>query len=509
MSCIQTLLQLILRAFVDETSVDIFLASELNKPPLAVFAGGTNLEQKLYNMIRAAEAEGWTRDLISALQAKRPHLVSKLQPIADELAAGYSLSDLSAETGVESSLTIKVRVLSRQLARERGDVQRGTGGLPSIFADYVEEKTKGFVGRAHVFAHVQEFLTSSSRGYLTIIGEPGIGKSAISCELTRTMSCVAHFFIRSDGITKADQFYTYIGNQLRDRFGIDTTSSLDEAPGIRLKRWLTEAAATLDGDKLVFVVDALDECEEVDKQDRAGNLLYLPRVLPEGVYFLMSRRPLATTESHLRLETEPGVANQELDLRTFSSENRRDVEQYIRAYFNARPAHAWLACHSKSVDEAVALLGERSEDNFMYLRHVLPHLEKNPEDFTPARLPKGLTEYYLGHWDRMTARWRGKQEAESVFDTIYVLAKAQRPMTSGQIEETLPGVPDRLVGTFIGQWREFLEESGQDEPTFRIYHASFADFLAEQDPIDERGKKAARLLKGWFLSRLRSVTAGS
>ena len=390
-------------------------------------------------------------------------------------------------------------------------VKQGAGGLPPIFASYVEEKTRGFVGRKHVLTRVQEFLTKSGGGYLTIIGEPGIGKSALTCELTRRMSCVSHFFIRSDGITKAEQFYTFVGGQLRDRFGIDTTSGPEDAPGIRLKSWLTQAAASLDGHKLVLVVDALDECDEVERRDGAGNLLFLPRSLPKGVYFVLSRRPLAPTEYHIRLETEPDVANDELDLMTFSSENRRDIEQYIRAYFDDRPGHPWLAQHGRSVDEGVALLSERSEDNFMYLRHVLPHLEANPEEFAPERLPKGLAQYYLGHWNRMTASWRGKPEAESAFDAIYVLAKAQKPMTRGQMETTLRDVPAMLVRTFISQWLEFLEESGRDEPTYRIYHASFADFLARQDAVTGGGreKKAAQLLKGWFLSRLRPGASGT
>jgi hypothetical protein len=39
--------QVFLSAFVDEMSGDMFLASELEKPPVAVFAGGSNFEQKI------------------------------------------------------------------------------------------------------------------------------------------------------------------------------------------------------------------------------------------------------------------------------------------------------------------------------------------------------------------------------------------------------------------------------------------------------------------------------
>jgi hypothetical protein len=79
--------QIILSAFVDGTSADMFLASELNKPPLAVFAGGANLEQQIFTMIRVAQAEGWTGDLIAALQASRPrNLLVRNLPDALRLA---------------------------------------------------------------------------------------------------------------------------------------------------------------------------------------------------------------------------------------------------------------------------------------------------------------------------------------------------------------------------------------------------------------------------------------
>jgi Trypsin-like peptidase domain/Effector-associated domain 1 len=67
--------QVILSAFVDETSADMFLASELEKQPLAVIAGGANFEQRIFNLIRVSQAEGWTGDLIAALQADRPRNV--------------------------------------------------------------------------------------------------------------------------------------------------------------------------------------------------------------------------------------------------------------------------------------------------------------------------------------------------------------------------------------------------------------------------------------------------
>jgi Trypsin-like peptidase domain/Effector-associated domain 1 len=64
--------QAVLAAFTNETSLDIFLNDALSKPPLATFAGGANLEQMVFHMIADAQAQGWTGDLIGALQGSRP-----------------------------------------------------------------------------------------------------------------------------------------------------------------------------------------------------------------------------------------------------------------------------------------------------------------------------------------------------------------------------------------------------------------------------------------------------
>jgi hypothetical protein len=93
----------ILSAFVDATSVDMFLDSELKKPALAVFAGGANTEQQIFNMIRVARAEGWTGDLIAALQSNRPQ-----NPLVRNLPDALRLATMDAPPArSKSGLTLE------------------------------------------------------------------------------------------------------------------------------------------------------------------------------------------------------------------------------------------------------------------------------------------------------------------------------------------------------------------------------------------------------------------
>ncbi len=69
----QILRDAIVSAFVSEATLDMFLQDKLNTPPLDNFAAGSNYVQKVFNAIRAAQAEGWTGNLVGAVQADRPN----------------------------------------------------------------------------------------------------------------------------------------------------------------------------------------------------------------------------------------------------------------------------------------------------------------------------------------------------------------------------------------------------------------------------------------------------
>ena len=62
----------ILSAYTDPLEFNMFLAAELNKPPLATIAAGATLEQQIFSLIVKAKAQGWTQALVEALQRDRP-----------------------------------------------------------------------------------------------------------------------------------------------------------------------------------------------------------------------------------------------------------------------------------------------------------------------------------------------------------------------------------------------------------------------------------------------------
>ena len=120
----------------------------------------------------------------------------------------------------------------------------------------------------------------------------------------------------------------------------------------------------------------------------------------------------------------------------------------------------------------------------MYLVFVLRDIRdgkltaENVDDI--RNLPKGLEAYYQRHWRMMRA------QDEERFDkyqepVICILATVREPVTIAQVQEWTELRPIRIRDA-IAEWREFLnvDEPEDGEPLYRIYHASFQEFLKEE-----------------------------
>lgn len=346
--------------------------------------------------------------------------------------------------------------------------------LRRSFDALMKDKLRGFVGRQFVFDALDEFLRTHDSGYLIIRGVPGIGKSALMAKLINDRGYVHHFNIASQNIRSTRVFLENACAQLIDRYKLEHDEiphqALDDS-GF-LMQCLGEAAADLENHPIVLAVDALDEADLLGMA-AAANALYLPFSLPEGVYVVVTTRPL----DDLRLS----VAQQQvLDLEADSEGNLQDITTYIEAYVARERMQARLATLEVSAEQFVAALRAKSQGNFMYLYYVLPAIEKG--QFVKGKLdelPDGLMAYYQRHWRQM--REGNEDEFDSVYEPIVcILGVAQEPVTARQIADWTK-LGQGQVKEAIRLWREFLEQELVDsEHLYRIYHASFQDFLKEK-----------------------------
>ncbi len=149
-----------------------------------------------------------------------------------------------------------------------------------------------FVGREYVFDAIREFISGNPSGYFVVEADPGAGKTAMLAEFARREDAIAHYNIRSLGITSASQFLTSVCSQLIERFSLAYHDIPEDATrsGAFLARLLDEAAGLLtEGQRLVIAIDALDEVD-MGWHPAGANILFLPPKLPERVFIVMTRR---------------------------------------------------------------------------------------------------------------------------------------------------------------------------------------------------------------------------
>jgi hypothetical protein len=341
------------------------------------------------------------------------------------------------------------------------------------FDTLIADKTEGFVGRQFVFDALNAFLAKERCGYFVIRGEPGIGKTALMAQLVKMRKPVHHFNIVQQNIRLPEQFLANVCAQLIARYSLSMTIA-DEPmrTSTLLEQCLRAAAAKPANRPLILVVDALDEAEWRLLAPRV-NVHYLPSVLPEGVYAVVSTRP----DRDIPLEL---VQRRDLDIEPDSEGNLLDIRAYLEHYARRSGMQARLNEWGIGAPAFVTNLLHKSQGNFMYLRYVLPAIEAGQLGREGVgELPEGLQAYYRGHWAQMKEEVGGdfKETHERV---ICVLAVMTEPVSLDEVAGWTR-IERREVRRIIQAWEPFLLESVfSDEQLYRLYHASFAEFLAKQ-----------------------------
>ena len=353
--------------------------------------------------------------------------------------------------------------------------------LPSEFERLIQEKTQLFCGRKFVFEAIEDFFSQNTHGYFTVVGDAGMGKSAIAAKYVLDKpEAICFFNIRAEGMNRPELFLKKIRQQLMNRYQLQDVEDAD------LSLLLIKVEKKLSaGERLVIVVDALDEVD----QEASGNLLYLPTILPERVYFLLTRRPYNDNEK--RLHFSPSTATGGLDLREEYKQSNRDIKKYIGELLNdekyKQGLNQWIAKQKNiSTRDFVEKIAVKSENNFMYLRWVLPAIAEGFYNDKPLdELPEGLQGYYESHWQLMGMNTRPLPRNK--IKIVYVMC-ALRSAASREVIAKYSKQKEVTVQEVIDGWAQFLQkQESYKPPLYRFYHESFRDFLNRMDIVQAAG----------------------
>ena len=330
-----------------------------------------------------------------------------------------------------------------------------------------------------MFDAIEAFIANNPKGYFTIIGDPGQGKSAILAKYVQDTGCIAHFNLLLQGPNRAEQFLESVCNQLIKRYELDynplpLNTTRD---GEFLGQLLDEVAQKRNGKPVIIAVDALDEVDVASYRD-AANILYLPAYLPDGVYFILTRR------RGVEVPLTNFAPMQTLNLLDLQTDSKRDVRTYIGNRVNSSDnLRQQIDVRRETITEFTDKIVEKSETNFMYLRYVLLDIESGLyEDLTLEQFPQGLQGYYEFHWRRM-GMTADPLPVEKI-KIVYILGEVREPVSRRKICN-FSGENEYAVQQVLNEWKQFLHELIKKEKRYSVYHGSFRDFLHRQDILEK------------------------
>ena len=319
-----------------------------------------------------------------------------------------------------------------------------------------------FVGRDKLFQRLADFAAQRPCGYLQVVADAGLGKTALAAAAAKRLSAPAFFANASRGLTRPDQCLNHLAVELIARFGLDhdhlpARSGEDSA---FLGKVLAEAAAKAER-PIWIVVDALDEA---DPPGPGRNPLLLPDRLPRGIHVLLTHRP-----GQVALATVAGTANEEYRIAAADAAQQADIEAYLRQEAD-RPEirRAREAANPPiSIDRFVAFLKGKSEGNFKYLDYVLADIVTRQPGFDPLdleALPSGLRGYYQQFWSQMEqvrgqdgwAEWQGLYRP-----TIAFLAARAEAVPASWLGAMIGRPAEEIEERALERWRRFLGQESK------------------------------------------------
>jgi hypothetical protein len=165
----------------------------------------------------------------------------------------------------------------------------------------------------------------------------------------------------------------------------------------------------------------------------------------------------------------------------------QDIQTYIRGEIKkSSQLQAWIDEKGLTLEEFITQLADKSENNFMYLKYVLPDIKNGKyKNLSIDSLPQGLQAYYEDHWRRMGMTDKERKRTKSKI--VYVIAELRQPMPRREIAE-FAEEDAFTVQEVLDDWEQFLrKEQVNDETYYSIYHSSFRDFLYRKDIVQAAG----------------------
>lgn len=367
--------------------------------------------------------------------------------------------------------------------------------------DFEREQSRHgpFFEREDVIVAIERILDGErplARGWLPLIGGPGVGKSAILVHLAeRLKGALAFHSIRrgDDGRDRPEAVERSLCAQIEQLF--PECAGADSPVNARLTDLLAKLSKSVLGprnERLILVIDGLDELA-LDTPDENPLPRFLPEVLPKGVVILCATRP---KHPHLHwLDQRDRVRRIDLDDPAWSASNNAAC----RTFWENQTGEFSPPLEHGLIEEAV----EASAGNLLYatcLRDWL--LDQPPERRKTVKIPRGLNGFLEQIWADFLALDEVRRDV--VIKGLGVACSAREAIPASLFGTILGWTSEIDVDRLLRVARPFLleEEASWHNHirAYSIYHESLREFIITKlgdQTMREHHAQISRTLAAW------------
>lgn len=352
---------------------------------------------------------------------------------------------------------------------------------PLDFSRRLAELSWGFTGRGWIVDELDGWIASSRTKACVLVGDPGVGKSAIVAWLTRVADhriAAVHFCESQDARTlDPHQFVASLVSQLHGRLPAyaallrDTAAfSLGDPASQAFLELVAEPAHKLEppAEPQLMLVDALDEAAGGNGETILEILAAHARSLPEWLRVVATARPDPRILAELQ-------AWKRFDLAADRPDNVADLREYVRVQARERTAGWAAAADCRDSDYLAQQIERVSAGNFLVARLLIETLAEGEQSLQRLReLPPGLQSF---HHELFARSLRDLSEFDEHYCLLLGVVSVARQALSLQALAAILGRSERELNRQLRALGPLIRDR---EDGLSLFHKSAADWLLDR-----------------------------
>ncbi len=333
----------------------------------------------------------------------------------------------------------------------------------------IDDLTLNFTGRENEKQFIYNFIDINDKGFLTVTGNPGMGKSTLLAEIYK------HYERRNSGNIHPILYFIQrgLGNDsysllkyLHDK--IDETKIVSnnrrgnssENMFLTLQEKLSEWPIRSRGKKLLIIIDGLDEGIEPPNNFITDYLVN--QTIPQ-VLFIYSSRPGGHDKIIDFLDNLPRENTSRLSLVGLTKENIRALLYEVTDKY-------------KLEQNWVDIILKKSQGSALYLKLLCKEIQNERIIINNGHeLPNHINDCY----DRIFKKYRQFPERDILLNCIFIYAVAKDSLTKHHLELIL-GIGPGTSLSILSIIKEVLSVDENNQNAYFLFHESLRDYILNE-----------------------------